>query len=138
MADQENGPDPAGAEEARTAEIILQESSVVLVSALERAMELERLKQDLPIGDPARENLAREIEDIIHELVSRGRYQTRLVRLQDRAIQGEPAVRAPSTVLEEWRAAEQRLHEARAEIERASDEADRLREEHRRSFARRG
>ena len=132
----EERPDPAGAEEARSAEINLQESSVLLVSALERAMELERLKQRLEIGDPARDELAREIEDITHELVSRGRYQTRLVRLQERFVNGMPDHRHPSVVLEEWRDAERRLHEARAEVERASDAADRLREEHRRAFER--
>jgi hypothetical protein len=125
------------AETAEAAERDLQASSALFMTGLERATELERRKVHLAPGDEARDGLAREIEAITLDLVSRGRYQTRLIQLEEQALDGQPEVRHPSDVLEDWRAAERRLSEARIELERASDEADRLREEHRHAFGRR-
>ena len=118
------------------AEEDLQASSAVLVAALERATALELRKQHLAPDDVDRLPLAREIESITLEVVSRGRYQTRLVELQQAVADRPRAPRSPGVVLEEWREAESRLHEARAELERATDTADRLRDEHRRAVAR--
>lgn len=119
---------------SRAAENDLQASSDMFLAAVGRLEELERAKRDMPTHGEGRELLAREIEEIVLDLVARGRYQTRLIELQEQAADGQEASRRPSIVLEEWRTAERRLHEARMELEHASDAADRLREEHRRSF----
>jgi hypothetical protein len=128
--------DAVRAETTNAAESDLQASAALFVSALERATELERRKTGLPPGDEQREQLAREIQAITLDLVSRGRYQSRLIQLEEQILDPRPDERLPEEVLEEWRAAERRLHEARLELEHASDAADRLRDEHRRAAGR--
>jgi hypothetical protein len=136
MATEHEPSDDVQSEMTQAAERDLQASSALFMTGLERATELERRKQHLAPGDPARDDLAREIEAITLDLVSRGRYQTRLIELEDQALDARPDERRPGEVLEDWRAAERRLNEARIELERASDDADRLRDEHRRAFGR--
>jgi hypothetical protein len=117
----------------------LLHSSAVFITELEQLLEMERRKRALDSSDPDRIPLAREIEELTVGLVSRSRYQTRLLQLEaqewrfeERGFEEEPA-RAPLAVIQDWRAAERRLYEARLALERASDETDRLREEHHRS-----
>jgi hypothetical protein len=88
--------------------------------------------------DDERLPLAHEIEDATIGLVGLSRYQTRLIELEKQSIgeEGQPG-RKPADILEEWRAAERVLRDARAAMERASDIADGLREEHRNAIRRR-
>lgn len=132
MTQREADPD-----DARATEDQLTQSSQVLLTEVERLIELERRKIELPYGASERVMLASEIEDITIGLLSLGRYQTRLVRLEEQAAgnaSGPP--RDPNAILAEWRKAEARLHEARSAVERANDEVDRLRDEHRESMRR--
>jgi hypothetical protein len=112
----------------------LQASSRQFLIELEHLTTLERRKREMDPSDPRRLPLAHEIEDASVQLMSRSRYQTRLV-LVEKQSRGEPEAqpRRPHEILEDWRGAERRLHEVRSEMERAIDDADRLRDEHRRS-----
>jgi hypothetical protein len=113
----------------------LHSSSELFLTELERLRELEREKQGMQPGDELRASTAREVEDLTLHLVTLSRYQTRLVELQARELAApDPESRPARVILEEWRAAERRLNEARSELERAGDAADRLRTEHRRTL----
>jgi len=126
------------AADVRVGQEELERSSQVFLTEIERLKELELSKIDLAPGDDSRTMLAKEIEDITVGLLSLGRYQTRLVQLEAEAVgRAGDGVREPALILQEWRAAEGRLHEARTAMERASDEVDRLRDEHRESLRRR-
>jgi len=125
---------PTGSHDAHAAEEELQASSEVFLGEVDRLRRLEREKQQMGADGDARQAKAREIEDVTLDLVSRSRYQTRLVELQAESADPTTVPPRPSAViLDEWRAAERKLNEARTAMERASDDADRLREEHRRS-----
>jgi hypothetical protein len=125
--------EPTGSEARSAAESELQASSELFLNEVERLATLEREKQQMAPG-AEREAKAREIEDVALDLVSRSRYQTRLVEMQAQSMdEAEAAPRPAGVIIEEWRAAERRLNDARSALERATDEADRLRDEHRRS-----
>jgi hypothetical protein len=129
MADQ-----PAPGERPIPAEAELEASSALFLTELDRLREMEKRKRGYPAIE-ARLRLAREIEETTAGLTTLGRYQTRLIRLQNESVgAAETAVRSPHVIIDDWRQAERRLHEARVALERAVDEADRLREEHRRAF----
>jgi hypothetical protein len=120
-------PDPNGTEQR------LQDSSRAFLIELDRLKELEDQKSAMSRDDPDRFALAQEIEDGAQGLTSLSRYQTRLIGLQQASLDVQDAPKRPqATILGEWRDAERRLHEANAASARASDEADRLREEYRR------
>jgi hypothetical protein len=113
----------------------LRTSSALFLSELERLRELELQKQTMAPGAELRVSTARQVEDLTLHLVTLSRYQTRLIELQERELAvPDPEVRPARVILEEWRAAERRLNDARSELERASDAADRLREEHKRTL----
>ena len=115
----------------------LQASARVFLAEVDRLREIESRKGALPPGDDARPPLARQVEDVVVGLVAMSRYQTRLVDTQTEALDGyDNPVRSVPEVLEDWRAAERRLHEARTAMERAADETARLREEHHRTARR--
>ena len=128
----ETGSAPAG---ASANELELRRSSAEFLSELDRLGAMERRKRDMASSDDQRVTLAREIEDATMSLVGLSRYQTRLIELEQQS-QGErePSTRKPAEVLEEWRAAERVLRDARTTLERATDLADQLRVEHRRSL----
>ena len=127
MAERPNNP-----ADAQTPADQLHRSSVLFLAEVERLQELEREKQAMEPSDDRRPEAALEIEDITGGLLSLSRYQTRLVHLERQASAGRDVAppRAPATILEEWRKAERRLHEARVALAEASDDADRLRTEH--------
>jgi hypothetical protein len=128
----------AGSEpiEAR-AEDEFQGAAHLFLTEIDRLATLERTKQELDLGDAKRASLAREVEDVTIGLLSLSRYQTRLIQLELQSVHGgEGTARRPSAILNEWRAAERKLHESRVAMERAADEAERLREEHRHSVLR--
>jgi len=132
MADRDTTSGDHGDEEQE-----LQESSRQFLIELEHLTTLEQRKKDMAPADPARLPLAREIEDASVQLMSRSRYQTRLLQLEKQSRgEREARPRRPHEILEDWRGAERRLHDARSAMEQAIDEADRLRDEHRRSFGR--
>jgi hypothetical protein len=116
-------------------ELELQRSSHEFLGELGRLDQMERRKQEMSPRDDQRGPLAREIEDATIGLVGLSRYQTRLIEMEKQALgeDGRPARRA-AEILDEWRAAERSLHDARAAMEHATDRADQLREEHRRSL----
>jgi hypothetical protein len=113
----------------------LQRSSTQFLGELGRLDVMERRKAEMSPRDDERVPLAREIEDATIGLVGLSRYQTRLIELEKQSM-GEEAQpgRKPADILEEWRAAERVLRDARAAMERATDIADGLREEHRQSI----
>lgn len=109
-------------------------SSSLFLTELDRIREMEVRKREVPATE-ARLSLAREIEEGAAGLMTLGRYQTRLVRMQNEWVgTSETSLRAPQVIIEDWREAERKLHDARVAMEQAADEADRLREEHRRAF----
>lgn len=117
-----------------SAEAELLASSSLFLTELDRLREMEVRKRGVP-ATQARLSLAREIEDGLAGLMTLGRYQTRLIQLENEALgEAPPSTRAASLILDDWRAAERKLHDARRALERAADEADTLRDEHRRAF----
>jgi hypothetical protein len=116
-------------------ELELQRSSQEFLAELGRLDQMERRKQTMSPSDDQRGPLAHEIEDAAIGLVGLSRYQTRLVEMERQAL-GEDGRRArrAADILDEWRAAEGQLRDARAAMEHATDRADQLREEHRRSL----
>ena len=113
----------------------LQRASREFLSELGRLEGMERRKQTMSARDEQRVPLAREIEDVTVGLVGMSRYQTRLIELTEQAAGGpQRAARMPAEILADWRAAERELRDARAAMERATDLADALRDEHRRSL----
>jgi hypothetical protein len=125
-------PMPAAAD---SAEAELQHSSDEFLGELDRIEDMERRKRTMAAGDDQRVPLAHEIEDSTIGLVGISRYQTRLIELTHQVAGAANASgRNPAEILEEWRSAERSLREARAEMERATDLADGLRDEHRRSL----
>jgi hypothetical protein len=113
----------------------LQRFSDMFLTELDRVEGMERQKREMTGRDAARVPLAHEIEDATIGLVGMSRYQTRLIEMESQAL-GAPEVdkRTPTVILDEWRAAERTLHDARTAMERATDLADGLRDEHRRSM----
>jgi hypothetical protein len=130
MAEQGSTPADASATERE-----LQRSSAEFLTELGRIDGMERRKREMPGRDDQRLPLAHEIEDATISLVGLSRYQTRLIELENQSL-GESAQseRKPSAILDDWRAAERVLRDARAAMERATDVADHLREEHRRTL----
>jgi hypothetical protein len=116
----------------------LQRSSKQFLGEMGRIDVMERRKAKMSPRDDERLPLAHEIEDATIGLVGLSRYQTRLIELEKQSIgeEGQPG-RKPADILEEWRAAERVLRDARAAMEHASDIADGLREEHRNAIRRR-
>jgi len=113
----------------------LQRSSREFLGELQRLEAMERRKQTMSPRDAERVSLAHEIEDGTISLVGLGRYQTRLIEMSHQAAgRAEPLPRKPADILEDWRATEGHLRDARAAMERATDMADALRDEHRRSL----
>jgi hypothetical protein len=125
MADQGISPD----------EQELQRSSQEFLDELKRIDGMERRKALMSPRDAERVSLAQDIEDATIGLVGLSRYQTRLIELEKQSLgsYGQPG-RKPAEILEEWRQAERELRDARTALERATDAADALREEHRRSM----
>lgn len=130
MAEQRS---PASDDSANEEE--LQRSSGEFLSEIDRIDEMERRKRALSASDDQRVPLAHEIEDATIGLVGLSRYQTRLIEMQQQAVGAarQPS-RKPVEILDEWRVAERALRDARAAMERATDAADSLRDEHRRSL----
>ena len=126
--------EPARPGAADALEDQLDQSSQVFLTEIDRLRELEHRKRALPATDEARPRIAREVEDIVIGLLSLSRYQTRLIDLESEAAGHARVPRPPSAILDDWRAAERRLHLARTSLDRASDETDRLRDEHRESL----
>ena len=119
------------------AESPLERPQQVFLAEIERLAALERRKQQMGPDDEQRMVLARQVEDVAMDLMTLSRYQTRLVTLEAQSIGAAHGNgRSSHAILDDWRAAERRLHDARMVMERASDDADRLREEHRRSVRR--
>jgi hypothetical protein len=126
---------PLGAADGAADEEELQRSSQDFLGELGRIEGLERRKQTMIQGDDQRVSLAREIEDMAIGLVGMSRYQTRLIEMAHQTGGGsEQPARKPAEILDEWRAAERDLRDARTALERATDIADGLRDEHRRSL----
>jgi hypothetical protein len=125
MADQGISPD----------EQELQRSSQEFLDELKRIDDMERRKALMSPRDAERVSLAQDIEDATIGLVGLSRYQTRLIELEKQSLgsDAQPG-RKPAEILEEWRQAERQLRDARTALERATDAADALREEHRRSM----
>ena len=119
---------------AASAESKLQRSSAAFLADLDRLKGLELAKRAMASDDPARPVLARSIEDLVGILLGRSGYQRRLA---DEGIQQfhSGAHRHPSAVLDDWRDAERRLIEGRSLLQRATDDAERYREEYRAAFA---
>jgi hypothetical protein len=116
-------------------ELELQRSSQEFLGELGRLDQMERRKQTMSPSDDQRGPLAHEIEDAAIGLVGLSRYQTRLVAMEQQALGGDGRrARRAADILDEWRAAEGQLRDARAAMEHATDRADQLREEHRRSL----
>lgn len=112
----------------------LQRASAEFLGELGRIDGLERRKREMPARDDQRLPLANEIEDATIGLVGLSRYQTRLIEMEKQSLgQAGQDGRVPAEILEEWRAAERDLRDARVVMERATDVADDLRDEHRRS-----
>jgi hypothetical protein len=130
MAERDSGTADTSANEQE-----LQRSSQEFLGELERIDGMERRKREMPPRDDERAPLAHEIEDATIGLVGLSRYQTRLVEMEQQSL-GEvgQSIRKPARILDEWRAAERDLRDARAALERATDLADGLRAEHRRSL----
>lgn len=118
-------------------EIVAREllsSSEVLLAELRRIESLERQKQVATLGSDEQRLLALQVEAGVLDLLFRSRYQTRLLELEEpEATQDAP--RRPAQVLDEWRTAQRRLDDLRRDLERAADQTERLRLEHRRSAA---
>jgi hypothetical protein len=130
MTEQRSEPAEVSANEHE-----LQRSSDVFLGELGRIDGLERRKRAMKGWDDQRLPLAHEIEDGTIGLVGLSRYQTRLVELERQSLDGNGSpTRKPAEILDDWRAAERELREARAAMEQATDLADQLREEHRRSL----
>jgi hypothetical protein len=130
MAEQGSGATDASANEAE-----LQRSSDEFLGELGRLDQMERRKRAMSPGDDERGPLAHEIEDATIGLVGLSRYQTRLIEMEKQALgeDGQPARKA-ADILDEWRSAERLLRDARTAMEQATDRADQLREEHRRTL----
>jgi hypothetical protein len=130
MAEQDSDPSARSANEQE-----LQRSSEEFLGELGRIDGLERRKREMPAQNEERLPLAHEIEDATIGLVGLSRYQTRLIEMEKQSL-GEAARdgRLPAEILEEWRAAERTLRDARVLMERATDAADQLRSEHQRSL----
>lgn len=127
--------DDSGRERAAASENELLASSDKFLSQLAEIDGLERKKRVKLPEDDERLTLAREIEDLTLGLVGLSRYQTRLVEMARQSLDmavAEP--RLPRVVMSEWRDAERTLRDARDAMERASDTADRLRDEHGRAM----
>jgi hypothetical protein len=123
--------------EVERAETSLDRSGQVFLAEIERLAELERRKQEMAPDDEARLDVAHQVEGLVMDLTMLSRYQTRLVALESQSLGVDAGdERSTPAILEAWRAAERRLHETRMAMERASDDADRLRAEHRRSMLR--
>jgi hypothetical protein len=130
MAEQDPGATARSANEEE-----LLRSSDVFLTELDRVDVMERRKREMSGSDDERVPLAHEIEDATIGLVGLSRYQTRLVEMESQSLGGaDGSGRKPAVILEEWRAAERSLRDARTVMERATDAADALREEHRRSI----
>lgn len=130
MADQ-----PTRAQDDSPDEQELQRSSDEFLGELGRLDGLERRKRTMTARDEERVALAHEIEDATIGLVGMSRYQTRLIEMSHQAAgAADDAGRKPAEILDEWRSAERALRDARAAMEQASDLADGLRDEHRRSL----
>jgi hypothetical protein len=115
----------------------LRRSSRLFLAELDRLHDLESEKSNLGQGDPRRVALAHEVEDAVAELLGLGRYQTRLIELEAQSVAPqEDVLRSPADILDDWRAAERELRDARAAFERATDRADGLRKEHSQSVRR--
>ena len=125
--------DPNG--EVEPADSLLERPGHLFLAEVERLAELERRKQRMRPDDEQRMDVAHQVEDLAMDLTTLSRYQTRLVALEAQLVTGgdDAGPRTSRVILDEWRAAERRLHDTRVAMEHASDEADRLREEHRRS-----
>jgi hypothetical protein len=113
----------------------LQRSSGEFLGELGRIDVMERRKREMAPRDDQRVPLAHEIEEATIGLVGLSRYQTRLVEMEKQSL-GEVGQdgRMPAEILDEWRAAERVLRDARVAMEHATDVADNLRNEHRRSL----
>ena len=119
------------------AESPLERPQQVFLAEIEHLAALERRKQQMGPHDEQRMVVARQVEDVAMDLMILSRYQTRLVALEAQSVGAvDGNGRSSHAILDDWRAAERLLHEARVAMERASDDADRLREEHRRSVRR--
>ena len=130
MAEQDPGPTEASANEQE-----LQRSSGVFLGELDRIAGMERRKREMPSRDDERLPLAHDIEDATVGLVGLSRYQTRLVEMEKQSLgDRELPGRSSAAILEQWRAAERALRDARAAMEHALDDADNLRDEHRRAL----
>jgi hypothetical protein len=126
---------PSQAADTSASERELQRSSEEFLGELGRIDGMERRKREMHPRDDQRVQLAHEIEDATIGLVGLSRYQTRLIEMEKQSLGEAPQDgRVPAEILEEWRAAERALRDARVAMEHATDVADNLRNEHRRSL----
>lgn len=110
----------------------LQGSSESFLIDLAQLEGLELQKRQMAADDPLRAPLARQIEHRTLALVVQSRYQSRLIDIewQSEHPGSETTSRQPVVVAAEWREAERRLRDARTALDRATDVAERLRDEH--------
>jgi hypothetical protein len=107
-----------------------QRASTEFLGRLEALRAVETAKAMLPVGHPERPVLARRVEGMVIELLTLGRYQTRLAEAQ--AV--EPAAPRPAhLVLAEWRAAIRRLEGSSIVTSGHADEVARLHAEYQRT-----
>jgi hypothetical protein len=145
MTQPVNPPDPHEVEDLKVASD-LRNASDAFMRQLDRLVELEERKRELPPGDPEFTRLAREVEDLAAAALAASGTQVRLAdavadiaKRGDRDIADHPIVEMPpgpreaALILAEWRAAERALAAASpgSDDERvAREQAERLRREY--------
>jgi hypothetical protein len=127
----------------------LRQTSDRLLDELMHLAELESAKRDATPGTPEFVELSRRVEALAAEVLGWSQQQTELATatqvLREHGspdapttpIAETPPIREPHVVLGEWREAERRLASTApgsADAERARADAERLRDEYRRSF----
>lgn len=141
----QHSDDAADFERAAT----LRRASDHLMHELDRLLELETRKRELPPGSPEFVRLAREIEDVSRQILHTSGQQVDLAEAvhadvkrgdvdANLPIRDTPPKRDAVAVLAEWRAAERRLAAAPIDSQEERDaqaEVERLRAEYRRVTA---
>lgn len=145
MANPGDRLDPQEVENLKVASD-LRNASDALMRQLDRLVELEERKRELPPGHPEFTRLAREIEDLARTALASTGTQVRLAdavsdiaRRGDRDIAQQPIVETPpgpreaAIILAEWRAAERAVAAAASgsdEQRVAREQAEQLRREY--------
>jgi hypothetical protein len=106
------------------------------LGALAKLQVMELEKRALSPGQPRRQGMAVEIEELTLLALGRSQYQTRLTSEETRG--GSIPPRQAPEALDAWRAAERLLRDAQLAVRRTSVEAGRAQDEYHRSVVRAG